>query len=92
MKACTIRVSGHVQGVFFRVSTKEVADRLGVRGRVKNDDDGTVFIEAEGTDAAVDQLVEWCRKGPPHAQVRSVEVNIVQPKGFRDFSVEKKGW
>jgi len=92
MKACTIRVSGRVQGVFFRVSTKDVADRLGVRGRVKNDDDGTVFIEAEGAEAAVDQLVEWCRKGPPHAQVRSVEVSIVQPKGFRDFSVEKRGW
>lgn len=92
MKAVTIRVSGHVQGVFFRASTKDAAVRLGVRGQVRNDGDGTVFIEAEGDDAAVDQLVEWCKKGPPHARVQSVDVKVAQPKGFREFSVERSGW
>lgn len=92
MKACTIRVSGQVQGVFFRASTKAAADRLGVRGKVRNEEDGSVFIEAEGEDAAVDQLVEWCRKGPPRARVESVDVTPAQPKGVRGFSVERRGW
>lgn len=92
MKACTIRVSGQVQGVFFRASTKDVADRLGVRGHVRNEEDGTVFIEAEGDDAAVDQLVQWCHQGPPRARVKSVDVKVVQLKGFKEFSVERRGW
>lgn len=92
MKSCTIRVSGQVQGVFFRASTKDAADRLGVRGRVRNEEDGSVFIEAEGEDAAVDKLVEWCRKGPPRARVQSIDVKPAQLKGFREFSVERRGW
>lgn len=89
MKACTIRVAGRVQGVFFRASTKDVADRLGVKGRVRNEPDGSVLIEAEGDDAAVDQLIEWCRKGPPHALVESVQITVSDSKGFEGFSVNR---
>lgn len=89
MKACTIRVVGRVQGVFFRASTKDAADRFGVRGRVRNDADGSVFIEAEGDDAAVDQLIEWCRQGPPRALVESVQITPSSLKGFSGFSVDR---
>ena len=89
MKACAIRVAGKVQGVYFRASTKDVADALGVHGRVRNDADGSVFIEAEGADSAVDQLIEWCRKGPTRARVESVEVTPIASKGFSGFSVDR---
>lgn len=89
MKACTIRVAGRVQGVFFRASTKDVADRLGVQGRVSNIPDGSVFIEAEGDDAAVDQLIEWCRKGPPRAKVVTFVMDDVKPRGYVGFIIDR---
>lgn len=89
MKACTIRVAGRVQGVFFRASTKDIADQLGVHGRVSNEPDGSVLIEAEGEETAVDQLIEWCRKGPPRARVEALTINETTPKGYSWFWVER---
>jgi acylphosphatase len=75
MKHLNIRVTGRVQGVFFRASAREVASKLQLRGYVRNEPDGSVYIEAEGTDEALDEFVEWCRQGPPHAVVTNVEVH-----------------
>jgi acylphosphatase len=69
-----LRVTGRVQGVFFRASTRDEADRLGLAGWVRNRDDGAVELEAEGPRGQVERLVEWCRRGPPAARVRGVEV------------------
>jgi acylphosphatase len=69
-----ILVEGRVQGVFFRQSTVDEARRLGVRGWVRNAPDGRVEAEAEGERAAVEQLVGWCRRGPPAARVDDVHV------------------
>jgi len=80
-----VRIHGHVQGVFFRDSCRREASRLGVSGWVGNESDGTVAGEFEGD--SVDALVDWCRSGPPGAQVERVEVDDVEPTGERGFAV-----
>ncbi|MBW8887229.1 MAG: acylphosphatase [Fibrobacteres bacterium] len=82
-----IRVSGRVQGVFFRASARIEAGRLGLSGFVRNEPDGSVYAEAEGEREALDLFVEWCRRGPPHARVESVEVKEGTAKGFAGFMV-----
>ncbi len=67
-------VSGRVQGVFFRSATRDEAEIRNVSGWVKNLQDGRVEATFEGEEEAVEQLVEFCRKGPPNAVVRDVEV------------------
>jgi acylphosphatase len=73
-KRVRVYVSGKVQGVFFRDSTRERAERLGVSGWVRNLPDGRVEAVFEGEAGAVDELVRWCHEGPPHARVEGVEV------------------
>lgn len=68
------RVHGRVQGVWFRASTAEQARVLGISGHVRNLDDGTVEVFAVGADAAVQALMAWLSKGPPMAEVSTVQV------------------
>lgn len=76
-----MRVSGKVQGVYFRASTAERANQLGLAGWVRNLPDGRVELEAEGGVWAVDTLLEWCESGPPMARVDRVEVDVLVPVG-----------
>lgn len=69
-----IRVSGLVQGVWFRQSTADEARRLGLEGWVRNLADGSVEAEAQGARPAVEALVRWCHRGPPAARVEGVDV------------------
>ena len=78
-------VHGRVQGVFFRASTVEEAERRGVAGWVANRDDGTVELVAEGEAEAVDGLLDWTRSGPSRADVDDVEVTEEEPQGLRGF-------
>lgn len=73
-KQIAARVFGKVQGVFFRASTQQQAVALGITGFVKNEKDGTVYLEAVGEPVALESLVEWLHKGPKHASVDKVEV------------------
>lgn len=86
-KHLSLRVTGRVQGVFFRASAKAEADRLGLTGFARNDDDGSVLIEAEGDAAALDRFVSWCGRGPDFARVAAVEVHEGEPKHFDAFTV-----
>lgn len=70
-------VSGRVQGVWFRQSTKEMADSLGLTGWVRNLDDGRVELMAQGEDQAVRQLEAWLNQGPELATVAEVASSIV---------------
>ncbi len=87
MKRLRIQVTGKVQGVFYRPSTQAKAKELGLNGWVKNSEDGSVLIEAEGEDQKLDKLVEWCRQGPGAAQVNGVEAEEVVPEGVNTFEV-----
>lgn len=69
-----IRVEGHVQGVNYRASARRKARELGIEAEPVNLDDGSVRIIASGPRDAIDRLVEWCRMGPPLAEVSSVTV------------------
>jgi len=69
MKAVRFRAAGRVQGVFFRASAREVGVRLGLRGWVRNRYDGDVEGHLQGDGAAVDAMLDWCREGPPGAEV-----------------------
>jgi acylphosphatase len=80
-------VHGLVQGVFFRDSTRRIAQRHGVAGWVANRPDGAVESVFEGEVDAVERLVAFSRKGPRGAQVESVEVIEEQPEGLRGFAV-----
>jgi Acylphosphatases len=90
MKHLNISIKGKVQGVFFRLTTKAVADQVGVRGFVVNLKDGSVYIEAEGDDFALDSLLEFCQEGPEGAIVESVEVKEGELKSFSNFEVVKR--
>lgn len=71
-----VLVSGRVQGVWYRESCRQEAERLGLAGWVRNRSDGRVEIEAEGPRQAVDALVAWAREGPPRAVVVTL---VVEP-------------
>ncbi len=81
-----IIVSGRVQGVFFRESAKEAAERLGIRGVARNLGTGDVEILASGD--RMSEFIRWCRKGPSAARVESVGITDVPDIGFWGFSVE----
>lgn len=70
-----VRVSGRVQGVFFRDSTREKAEELGLSGYVRNTPDGDVEALFEGPPENVREMVRWCEQGPPHASVENVDVD-----------------
>ena len=78
-----VLVSGVVQGVWFRESTRGEADRLGVAGWVRNLPDGRVEAAFEGPADAVGAMVSWCSKGPPNAVVERVEVAPEDPEGIQ---------
>lgn len=82
------RVRGRVQGVGFRYTTVERARELGVQGWVRNEDDCSVAVHAEGEEAAVERLLAFLREGPPGAVVEEVEVEpLKKPEGHEQFAV-----
>ena len=82
-----VRVSGRVQGVFFRVWTKEQADALGVGGWVRNCPDGSVEAHVEGDADAVERMIDAMRKGPGGANVERVEVVDASPRQADTFAI-----
>lgn len=90
MKHINIKVIGKVQGVFFRASTKAVADQMGVKGKVKNEKDGSVLIEAEADQITLGMFLEWCHKGPEKSKVEEVIVEEGELQGYTNFVVVKK--
>ncbi len=84
-----IRVTGRVQGVFFRVSTQREAQSLGLTGFVRNEPDGSVYIEAEGEEEALQKLLAWIRAGgPPQARVYEVQVVEAPPADYQHFDIK----
>jgi acylphosphatase len=88
-KHFTIKISGLVQGVFFRASTKENADRLGINGFVRNEPDTSVYIEAEGEEEALNEFIKWCHHGPPRADVERCDALEGSIKNLNRFVIER---
>lgn len=88
MKRVRLLISGLVQGVFFRHGTKEKAQSLNLTGWVRNTEEGGVEVVAEGAKENLEELIKWCREGPPGAQVKKVEVEWQEATGeFGSFEI-----
>ena len=85
-KSVRLYINGTVQGVFFRAFVKENAERYNVKGFVRNLEDGKIEVFLEGDATNVNKMIELCKKGPKHAQIRNVEI---KPERFQDFKVFK---
>ena len=92
MKRVHLLISGRVQGVWYRASTQQQAQQLGLVGWVRNLHDGRVEAVAEGLREALDALVRWAHDGPPAARVDQVAVSWSEPSGaFEGFEVRRSG-
>ena len=87
MTRVRVRISGRVQGVFFRAEARSRAESLGLAGWARNAADGSVEAVFEGDEARVRSMVDWCRRGPSGARVDDVEVETEEPTGETGFHV-----
>jgi len=85
-KHYNITVRGRVQGVGFRYNASRQALTLGLDGFVKNMQDGSVYVEAEGNEAELDEFVDWCRKGPSGSRIIDVIVSKSNLEGLSGFN------
>lgn len=89
VKHIELKIRGKVQGVWFRKSTQLKARELGLKGFVRNETDGSVYVQAEGPSDQVDRFLSWCREGPPMARVEKVDWKEGEPAGFQNFEIKK---
>ncbi|MDY6766333.1 MAG: acylphosphatase [Candidatus Nanohaloarchaea archaeon] len=87
MRRAHVYVSGTVQGVAFRATTRDEAEEIGVNGWVRNLDDGRVEAVFEGEDDAVERMVAFCHDGSPAATVDEVDVTEEEPEGLDGFEI-----
>ena len=88
IKNLRVVVTGKVQGVFFRASVKKVADIIGVKGFVRNEHNGSVFVEIEGDEEMVHKMVDYCHHGPDTAVVEKVSITLGTVVGYDSFEIE----
>jgi acylphosphatase len=84
----TIRVTGKVQGVAFRQAIKNMAEGLGLTGYARNNEDGSVTMELEGEESAIEDILRWSWVGPANARVLNVEVEPGSLQHYTAFSTE----
>jgi acylphosphatase len=89
VKHLNIYVYGRVQGVFYRATAMETANTLGVKGFARNEEDGSVYIEAEGEDDILKKFIDWCYKGPVRASVERVLTEQSDMKNYSNFVVQR---
>jgi len=89
VKTIDLTINGIVQGVFFRQSTRKIAEQLQLQGTVENLATGNVHIIATGSEERLNAFIEWCHKGPPGAKVNKVTIHEVSLQRFNDFSIKK---
>ena len=85
-KSVRLYITGIVQGIFFRSFIKTNAEKLNVKGFTRNLEDGRVEAFLEGDSENVNKMIELCKKGPKHSQIKNVEI---KPERFQDFKTFK---
>ncbi len=86
-KSVRLYIDGNVQGVFFRNFVKESADKNDINGFVRNLEGGKVEIFLEGDNEKVDKVIELCKTGPKHAQIRNIETKEEKFQGLKNFKI-----
>ena len=87
MKHYNIKIYGRVQGVFFRKSAKELAERLKLSGFASNQPDHTIYIEIEGEEDGLNEFLKWCNDGPELARVEKLRIMESEPKNLKGFNL-----
>jgi acylphosphatase len=90
LKTISIKVSGKVQGVWYRKYTVEKATELGITGYVKNESDNSVYILATGNEENLQRLIIWCKQGPPKAIVEKIEISDLPFQQFHSFEIKRQ--
>lgn len=86
-KSVRLYVNGTVQGVFFRAFVKENAERYNVKGFTRNLENGDVEVFLEGQTDNVNKMIELCKKGPKHSQIKNVKIKLEPFQNFKLFKV-----
>ncbi len=86
-KSVRLYIKGTIQGVFYRSFVKENAERYNVKGFVRNLEDGRVEVFLEGNADDVNKMIELCKKGPKHSQIKDVEIKQEPFQGFNNFKI-----
>ena len=87
MATIHLLIKGKVQGVFYRANAKDVAQALDLKGWIKNTKEGHVESIVTGSEKALQQYIEWCRRGPEKAIVQSINVTSIRDEKFDDFRI-----
>jgi acylphosphatase len=87
METVRLLISGKVQGVFFRETSRKMAEKLNIRGWIKNNPDGKVEAVVTGTGETVEEFIKWCKAGPEKAKVDKVEIEKLNEVIFTRFEV-----
>lgn len=90
MKTVHLKITGKVQGVFFRATAGEIAKRYKINGWIKNTEDDAVEAVITGEDNDVESFIAWCKKGPEKAKVNNVRVEHRELQAFNSFEVIRK--
>ncbi|MCL4404307.1 acylphosphatase [Patescibacteria group bacterium] len=88
-KTYEIKIYGRVQGVNFRRTAAWRARMFGVVGFVRNEPDGSVFVEAEGDEECLGKFLAWCRKGSLLAKVERIDVSGIETKNYKEFKIQR---
>lgn len=88
LKSIKINVYGKVQGVGFRYSALQKANELGITGFVKNRNDGSVYIEADGEPEVLEQFILWCKQGPSWSRVDDIKVVEIPYNNYGNFGIK----
>ena len=86
-KSARLYIDGVVQGIFFRSFIKENAERYNIKGFTRNLEDGRVEIFIEGNTDSVNKMIEICKKGPKHSQIKKIQIKPEKFQGFKDFKI-----
>jgi len=89
MKRLRINVYGRVQGVYYRASTQKYCREHAISGFVRNESDGSVYLEAESDEARLEHLLLWLKKGPPMSRVTEVKKEEIPVTGQRGFEITR---
>jgi len=87
MPTVQLVISGRVQGVYYRASAKTAAEALRITGTVRNNRQGQVEICATGSEEALKDFIEWCNEGPPGASVADIQIDRLEDRQFKGFSI-----